>query len=232
MNNRQPVSEYVVGFAAMALFAVAAYYLAGEKLDANFASAFGGLATGVGIIVAVITIRRMRESNDFSVITAVCSRFNEGTSYQARGYLFNSFGTHLAKAAQKIFGSDSVASGHVDIQWILCNVTQNVETEKALNTELETMSSGVGRMSALEAAERVLLDFDLIATPFCEGNASAQAAARAWKPVLEKTSEAILPLIAIKTKLRGTTVSYKYHYLKLLQDLKIDRGGLDVPNRP
>ncbi|OHE82647.1 MAG: hypothetical protein A2107_11620 [Verrucomicrobia bacterium GWF2_62_7] len=212
--------------------AIFAYYCANKKLDAQFASSFGSMATGVGIIWAALTVRKMQQGNDFTATATVWSRFNENSSYQARRYLCKSFRIDLANATKNVFGGKSVSSGEADIRWILANVEKSEEKEDALDTELKRVCFGVDKMTALEAAERVLLDSDIIAVPFCAGNSSARLIARAWKPVLTKTSKALLPLVALKTKLRGPTESYKYHYLKLLHDLKIDLRGVDVPNQP
>ena len=213
------------------IFSYASYLLAGQKFDDKFATTLGSLVTAAAVLFAAVTLRKMKESNDFSVITAFHSRLIDPISYESRGYLFERFKQDLCSVSQNIFTNDCIKSGSVDIDWILKNVNKDEEKEIEFNTQLKKIPSGVSTMSSLVAVERVLLDFDLIAVPFCEGNESARLVAHAWKPVLEKTYESMLPFIAIKTRLRSHK-SYKFYYLKLINDLGIDLKGINVPERP
>jgi hypothetical protein len=228
--NRRAYFFIFIFLATLALCG-AAYFLAGQKLDYNFATALEGLFIGFGVIVTLATLRQMKEANYLSLIAAIHARFNDSPSYECRCYIFNQFDQHLADVTEKIFGPSSVTSGRVNIEWFINNLDEDPTKEKELNEELMNIASGVNTLSALTAVEHVLLDFDLIAVPFCDGNATAHTAAHSFEPLLRQTSELILPFIAIKMKLRGPK-SYKYHYLKLLKDLGIDLKKVPVPARP
>jgi hypothetical protein len=225
--------EILLGAFAITLLVVFAYLLADYKLDSSFATAFGGLVTGAGVIVGVITLRKIQQANDFSLITAVHARLNEEKSYQARRYLFSDFGQHLAEAAKVICGHECVMNDHVVVEKVLLHVKEDREKETAFNNVLSKRQNVVAGMSPLDAVERVILDFELIALPYSKNNASALVAAEAWEPVLRRTSEQILPFLAIKRRLRGEgDRSYKYHYLNLLANFDIDLMGLTVPPIP
>jgi hypothetical protein len=230
--TRQACWYGFIVFLATIAVACAAYLLAGQEFNQNFATAFAGLVTGFGVIVALVTLRHIKEANSFSLIAILHARFNDSPSYECRGYLFDKFGQDLAEAAVTVFGKDSAPSGFVDIDWILENVDEDPDKERDLNSKLK-IPSCVGTMTALQAVERVLLDYDLLAVPFCDGNVAVRSAARAFKPQLQQTSEIILLFVAIKMKLRGQKKSYKYHYLKMLHDLKIPLPrNLPFPRQP
>ena len=187
------------------------------------------------MIVGIITLRKIQQANDFSVVSAVYARLNEEKSYKARRYLYSDFDQHLAEAAIKICDHECVVNGHVVVEKVLLHVEENREKEKDFNNALDKNQNVVADMSSLDAVERVLIDFDLIAIPYSKSNASAFLAAEAWEPVLRKTSKKILPFLSIKRKLRGKSDrSYKYYYLNLLATYhpKINLMGLTVPPIP
>lgn len=229
---RKSRRELLIGLAALLVLGLLAYLISDCSVSSTFATSFGALAAGLGVIVALVTFRQSQQANRWTGLVAVHSRFNEQESYAARSYLFGDFQRDLGQGAKYVLGEDSVdGDGHVKIKWVLKELEKNGEVEKQLNSELSKIKSPIAGMSALAAAERVLLDFDLIAVLFCEGDDTAYAIGHAYEPALRKTSESLLSLIAIKTKLRGPQ-SYKYHYLKMLHDLGIPLQGLSIPKRP
>jgi hypothetical protein len=222
---------------AVVLFA---YLLADQKPYKDFVEAFGSLATGIGLFLVALSVfaavdanKKSRQANEFSVITSIHERLSSDKSYRIRGYLHSDFSSHLARAVAKVLGEQYVFGNHVDVKKVLSNLKEDHTKKRELSQELKNQTTSVPGVSALEAVELTLLDFDLLAIPVYRGIEPAQDAAESWKIVLEATAKEILPFVAIQRQLRGSSdPEYKKHYLYLLNELKIDLQGLNVPGVP
>jgi hypothetical protein len=185
------------------------------------------------ILLAVAAIdanKKIRQANEFSVITIIHERLSTDRNYRIRGYLHSDFPSHLAKAVTNILGEQYVFGDRVDVTQVLSNLKEDQVKKRAFNQELKEQGTSVHGISALEAVELTLLDFDLLAVPLCRRIEPARDAAEAWKIVLEATATEILPFVAVQRQLRGSSdPEYKKHYLYLLHELKIDLQGLNVP---
>jgi hypothetical protein len=219
---------------AVGLFA----YLVGQKSYKDFVEAFGALATGIGLFLVALSVfaaidanKKSRQANEFSVITSIHEKLSTDRSYSIRGYLYSGFPSHLARAVAKVLGEQYVFGNHVDVKKVLSNLKEDHIKKRELSQELKNQTTSVPGVSALEAVELTLLDFDLLAIPVYRGIEPAQDAAESWKIVLEATAKEILPFVAIQRQLRGDP-EYKKHYLYLLNELKIDLQGLNVPAAP
>jgi hypothetical protein len=220
---------------AVVLFA---YLLADQKPYKDFVEAFGSLATGIGLFLVALSVfaavdanKKSRQANEFSVITSIHERLSSDKSYRIRGYLHSDFSSHLARAVTNILGKQYVIGGRVDVTRVLSSLKEDLDKQAEFNRKLKKQKTSVDRVSALEAVELTLLDFDLLAVPFYLGIEPAQVPAEVWKNVLEATAKEILPFVAIQRQLRGDP-EYKKHYLYLLNELKIDLQGLNVPGVP
>jgi hypothetical protein len=123
----------LLSIAGIALLIVAAYYMAGLKFNEKFASAFGGLATGVGVLLAVYTLLMMRQANDFSLVSDLHTRLNDKESIPCRQYLFEAFAEHLAQASEKVFGKDCLVCsqpqcGRVNVECVKGDVGSNANS--------------------------------------------------------------------------------------------------------
>ena len=80
-------------------------------------------------------------------------------------------------------------------------------------------------LGAMDAVDRALNDFDLLAIPVSLAVEHAKALAVAYRDPIESTAIEILPYVAIQRQLRGTP-SYRAHYISLLQEPNIPTMGL------
>jgi hypothetical protein len=72
--------------------------------------------------------------------------------------------------------------------------------------------------TALDAAEMVFLDFDLIILPYWSDIGVAKELVRSYKPVLKKTAESLLPFMGKQLELRGKSdPEYNWPYFCMLK---------------
>jgi hypothetical protein len=148
-------------------------------------------------------------------------------SYLLRGKLHLYFQEHLVEATQATLGSEYLAIGRngalaASVEKVLAKTQQSSENVlREFNKELQERGPYIGTVSAHEAVERILSDFDIISLPVWMGVKSAFEVAEVYKPVLRSTAELILPFVAIQRSLREHDSQYKEHYLYLLKKLRI-----------
>jgi len=115
---------------------------------------------------------------------------------------------------------------------VLADLEQDNSKLEEFNKRLDRQCPAVTDVTIRESVEFTLSAFDLIAVPVYMKNKAAEETARAYQPILEKTSEAILPFVAIQKQLRGSTdLEYKKHYLYLLVHLDIALQDVQGPSR-
>lgn len=173
---------------------------------------------------------RLHQANAFATLTAIHERLTNRVSYEIRGYLLTNFANDLAKATTKVLGAHYVTNKagayKVDVDK-LKSLSEDKNMLHKFNEELRACQTPVPNVNALEAVEWTLSDFDVIALPIWMTIEPAKEVAKAYKPVLERTAEEIIPFVAIHQRLRGN-LRYKMHYLNLLRNLYISLQGLEV----
>lgn len=166
----------------------------------------------------------------FTTLTTIHERLTNRVSYEIRGYLLTNFANDLAKVTGNVLGTQYVTNkagaDRVDVDMVK-SLQKDKNMLHKFNQELRACQTPVPNVNALEAVEWTLLDFDVIALPVWMGIEPAKEVAGAYKPVLERTAEEIIPFVAIHQQLRGDP-KYKMHYLYLLRELNISLQGLEV----
>ncbi len=172
----------------------------------------------------------LRQANAFTTLTAIHERLTNRVSYEIRRYLLTNFANDLAKVTINVLGAKYVTNKagkyRVDVEKVKSLQKDNSMLHK-FNEELGACQTPNPNVTALDAVEWTLLDFDVIALPFWMGIEPAKEVAGAYKPILERTGEEIIPFVAIHQQLRGDP-KYKMHYLYLLRELNISLQGLEV----
>lgn len=186
--------------------------------------------------------KELKQANTFNAITRVHERLANFESYKIRGYLHAGFIDHLVLAASKLLENKYVSGigkqAKVDVSKVLDELREDNDQLLKFNAELDSHPASFRGyrsidVSALDAVEQTLVDFDLIAIPYSLGINSAKKLAEAYEPVLRRTSTAILPFVAIQLMLRGSNdPGYKRYYLYLLKELKIPLQGIPAPDNP
>ena len=173
---------------------------------------------------------KLHQANAFTTLTAIHERLTNRVSYEIRGYLLTNFANDLAKVTTSVLGAQCVTNkagaDRVDVDKVK-SLQKDKNMLHKFTKELRACQTLVPNVNALEVVEWTLLDFDVIALPIWMGIEPAKEVARAYKPVLERTAEEIIPFVAIHQQLRGDP-KYKMHYLYLLRELHISLRGLEV----
>lgn len=173
----------------------------------------------------------IHQTNMFSSLVTTHERLTNETSYKIRGFIYKTFPECLAETVKTIFGEQFCMSAngkkHIDIRRILEGLHGDAVQRENFHERLNSYFTPVEGIRALEAVERILLDFDIIAIPFSMKIEAAKTLAEAYRPVIEAIAKEVIPFIAIQKKLRNDP-NYKKHFLILLQGLKIDLQGLEV----
>jgi len=191
------------------------------------------IVAGLVFLVAMKQSKQSQQANTFAALTDIHQVMYDDRNQRIRRYLFTKFSSDLADAVKEVLGSEYLADvggqNRVSIKKVLEGLDRSLldKFNKRLNRDYP-----VEGVSILECAEFTLAAFDIIALPSYLKIKAAEEAGRAYKGVLERTSEKLLPFVAIQKQLRGETdEEYKIHYLHLLKQLGIDLQGLQVPSR-
>jgi len=188
------------------------------------------IVAGFALLVARKQSKLSQQTNTFATLTTIHQVMYDDRNQRIRRYLFTKFSSDLADAVKEVLGSEYLADvggqNRVSIKMVLEGLKLDRSLLDKFNKRLDR-DYPVEGVSTLECAEFTLAAFDLIALPIYMKIEAAEEPARAYKGVLERTSEAILPFVAIQKQLRGETdEEYKIHYLHLLKQLGIDLQGL------
>jgi len=176
---------------------------------AAWAQAILLLATVVAAIVYATIARRQWESQKQALEYDAFARYAQHHNSQ-RSYLMRRF-------------------IHLDFENVLRRVVANLKatvptadwTENIFNRALAAEKDKGGDFDALEAAECVMMDFDMLAVPIIRlKSKSAMKVAESYKPVFKAVTEKIRLFVRIKAELRDKTLrEYKPDFIGLLEKL-------------
>jgi len=172
-----------------------------------------------------------RQANMFSALVTTHERLTNETSYRIRGFIYKEFPEYLRETVKNVFGEQFCTSvseeKRVNVSKVLKELRRDTVQRENFHERLNSYFTPVKGIRALEAVERILLDFDIIAIPFYMKIEAAKTVAEAYRPVIEAIAKEVLPFIAIQEILRDDP-KYKRYFLILLQGLGIDLQGLKV----
>ena len=193
-----------------------------------------GVALGSLIVLFVVLMlqfkvfREGRQANIFSTLAAVHETLAADDRIALRGYIHTDFRSHLNSAVRDVLGDQYMVDQgeeRVDVSKVLAGLTCDHAKHHQITRSLSAQTTGLLMLGAMDAVDRALNDFDLLAIPVSLAVEHAKALAVAYRDPIESTAIEILPYVAIQRQLRGTP-SYRAHYISLLQELNIPTMGL------
>jgi hypothetical protein len=200
--------------------------------NSNVLQAFGAVALIAYTTVTYLLWRETVKQGRVNAFAKAHEVLADRLSYEIRRYIYTGFAGDLVSAVQNTLKlQPDNDTGKIDTKKVLQSLSLKpdrailqafIEKLGEQSTTIKHPIKDNKKVSALEAVEWALLDFDMIAVPSCMRVGAAKEVAKAYKPVLERTAEDILPFVAIQGKLRGDP-GYKEHYLRLLERLRILR---------
>ena len=229
-----------IGILAIGLYYISLHLKEGDPdtlgIIISFIQTFAILGTGFAILWYTMETYLLRKKSEethwFSLFERVHNRLSHPDAVKNRRFLIESFCKILANAMPPIFGKYyGTEKGETIIK--VDEILRDTRSGKGHHEKLRTFNlrlydkMDLSGTRALVAIESVLSDFGLLALPACEGIESAFQVAKAYRPVLKKSAQYILPFIACQRLLRGD-LTYQGYYLNLLEKLGILKE-LDPP---
>ena len=188
----------------------------------EWAEVFGNLSTGLaGVLVVLAVAQHVYEAQErnYVVVKDGLAQFTGLRSYRIRGYLHSrTLGfDHDFRETEKRVGKGKAIETESEAEGVHDALKSVKAKLTSVNTESTNADISAEDISALEAIELTLMDFDLVAVPFDMRIGTARKLADRWKPVITATAEHIVPFIRNELLWRSDWRTYKSQYLRLVK---------------
>ena len=186
------------------------------------------LALAATFVVILLYRNHARDANRISVAAEFHKHLNSLESRRTRRYLHRDFDSHLRKACR-----ECGIPGPVDLMELEEPKTAQPGTLQKFNDCLRRITLGGSHdMSALDAIESTLGDFDSIAILVWHGSDPGRRASKDYKGVLNALKPHLVPFIRMQRGLRGDK-AYKGHLIYFLSAIGvIEEADLAVYESP
>ncbi len=224
------------------------YQLAIIPVIASLATAFILLVTAVFVYYYARETKALRrltwESNIFNGLVAIHNAIGSDKSRQRRAALNGErFYPDIFKrthAALKVSGVPADTIKKIVIREGEPATSLNLTELRAALAEAPTDAASrherlrtfYGNNSARKAVDDVLTDFNFIALPLQFRLKAAEAAAAAYKHVIQRTVPRILPFIAVEYLLGGQEPEIRKFYIDLLKFLELVEKDFEITDIP
>ena len=139
------------------------------------------------MVFQIKVFTQARQANTFSTLTAVHETLANDDRIAVRRYILSDFRPHLNSAAADVLGSSYVVDrgeDRVDVPRVLRGVGRDQDKLHQFTRALSAQTTGLPLVGAMDAVERVLNDFDLLAIPVFLGIDHTEKAATAYRAPL------------------------------------------------